>query len=159
MVASSAGTNGAATRSNATMSPVVNDPNTTHPMCPRGSEAEGDGVPDPSSGVELGTGIGVVATMDSIHCTGVARVQPSALVARAVVSTVAPSAPLLDPRSGPRFLVRLRGVRRPVDRPVGATTESDGHCPQTSSSGSPLCQPLVRAGVLGWVVAGPGSDF
>src|SRR3954462_15569165 len=146
MLASSAGTNGAATRSSAATSPVVNDPNTTHPMCPRGSGAEGDGVPDPSPGVAVGTGIGVVATMDSIRCSAVARVQPSAPVARGVVSTVAPSAPLLDPRSGPRFLVRLRGVRRPVDRPVRATTEGDGHCPQTSSSAADGARPITDLG-------------
>src|SRR3954452_17644088 len=96
MVASSAGTNGAATRSSAATSPVVNDPNTTHPMCLRGCGAEGDGVPDPSPGVAVGTGIGVVATMDSIRCNGVAQVQRSALVARAIVSTVAPL-PVIGP--------------------------------------------------------------
>jgi hypothetical protein len=86
-------------------------------------------MPDPSPGVAAGTGIGVVATMDSIRCSGVAQVQRSALVARSAILTVAPSVPPLDPRSGPRFLVRLRGGRRPVDRPVRATTEGDGYCP------------------------------
>jgi hypothetical protein len=111
-VASSAGTNGAATRSSATTSPVVNDPNTTQPMCPRGSGAEGDGLLGPSPGVAVGTMIGVigvVATMDSIRCSGVARVQLSALVARAVVWTVAPL---------PRYWTReVDRVHRPSRRP------------------------------------------
>ena len=63
MAASSSGTNGAATKNSAAMSPVDNDPNTTQPIRPRGCGAEGDGAPDPSSGVAAGTGIGVVATM------------------------------------------------------------------------------------------------
>ena len=67
MAASSAGTNGAATRSSAATSPVVNDPATTQPMCPLGPGAEGGDGPDLSSGVAVGTGSGgVVVTMDSI---------------------------------------------------------------------------------------------
>src|SRR5664280_3343727 len=80
--------NGAATRSSAATSPAVNDPNTTQAMRPRASGAEGDGGPDPSPAV--GTGIGVVATRNSIRCSGGARVQPSAPVTRADISTVNP---------------------------------------------------------------------
>ena len=61
---SSAGMNGAATKSRAATSPLANEPATIQPICPLGSEAEGDGRPNPSSGMAVGTESGGVVTMN-----------------------------------------------------------------------------------------------
>jgi hypothetical protein len=69
---SSAGMNGAATRSRAATNPVANEPATTQPMCPLGLAPGWDGRSGPlSSGV--GVGMGVVVTMDSIHAQVASR--------------------------------------------------------------------------------------
>src|SRR5512132_1915347 len=80
--------NGAVVRSKAATSPVANEPATIQPMCPLDRGSGWDGRSRPLS-LGVGMGVGSVVTMDSIPCTaGVARVQLSALAARAVNSTL-----------------------------------------------------------------------
>jgi hypothetical protein len=108
---SSAGMNGAATRRRAATSPVANEPATIQPIRPLGPGSGRDGRSWPSSlGVGVGV-VGVVVTMDSIPCTvGVARVQPSALVARAAISTLGPFHHLTA-QVGPGLLRTLKACR------------------------------------------------
>jgi hypothetical protein len=119
--------NGAATRSRAATSPVANEPATIQPRGPRGPGSGRDGRSWPLS---LGVGVvGVVVTIDSIPCTaGVARVQPSALGARADISTL-----------GHRVLFGRRSRRTtPPSTPPSAPSVISNRSVITVKSGRPL---------------------